>query len=108
MFKIISNIKITLRKYIFTWGEVKVEIGNVIFIPKLIWLMGKKNICNSSSPPLANIVLFGLPHSNLLSTICNNPDPPLVDIVLFGLSLSGLPSRRFPHPYKWWFVLLSN
>ena len=45
--------------------------------------------------------------------ICNDPDPPLVDIVLFGLSLSNFPSRlwnastrgRFPHSYKWWFVL---
>ena len=39
-------------------------------------------------------------------TICNDPDPPLADIVLFGLSLEG--KGRFPHPYKWWFVLLPN
>ena len=28
-------------------------------------------------------------------TICNSPSPPLVDIVLFGLSLSDFPSRFF-------------
>ena len=47
---------------------------------------------------------------------CNGPSPPLADIVLFGLSLSGFLSRflnvsakeRFPHPYKGCFVLLPN
>ena len=49
-------------------------------------------------------------------TICNGPSPPLTNIVLFGLSLSGFSSRlyntsareRFPHPYKGCFVLLPN
>ena len=47
-------------------------------------------------------------------TICNGSDPPRADIVLFGLSLSGFPlplyslEGRFPHSYKWWFVLLPN
>ena len=48
--------------------------------------------------------------------ICNNQSPPLEDIVLFGLFLSGFPSRflkrfareRFPHPYEECFVLLPN
>ena len=45
--------------------------------------------------------------------ICNCPSPPLVDIVLFGLSHPSFRSKflkhvcweRFPHPYKWCFVL---
>ena len=49
-------------------------------------------------------------------TICNGPSPPLADIILFGLSLSGFSSsfenayarERVPHPYKECFVLLSN
>ena len=53
-------------------------------------------------------------------TICNAPSPPLADIVLFGLSLSSFPSRFFKifktrligrgfHTlYKECFVLLSN
>ena len=40
----------------------------------------------------------------------NNPDPPLTVVVLLGLSLSGFTiyRGRFPHPYKWWFVLLHS
>ena len=47
--------------------------------------------------------------------MCKSPSPPLADIVLFGLYLSGFPSRFlkhvwewFPHPYKECFILLSN
>ena len=32
-------------------------------------------------------------------TICNSPSPPLADIILFGLSLSSF-RKRFPHPVK--------
>ena len=83
-------------------------------------------------PPLRPSVLTGtLPRVHLLRSlasslthhlvsdsdiICNGPSPPLVDIVLFGLSLSDLPlsfqnafvRKRFSHPYKGCFVLLSN
>ena len=48
--------------------------------------------------------------------LCNGSSTPLADIVLFGFSLSGFPSRfltvsvgeRFSHPYKGCFVLLLN
>ena len=43
---------------------------------------------------------------------CNGLSPPLADIVIFRLSFKVFKKRllreRFPHPYKWCFVLLPN
>ena len=41
----------------------------------------------------------------------NGPSPPLADIVLFGLSFRVFPPsarERFPHPYKGCFILVPN
>ena len=61
-----------------------------------------------STPFGASNVCFG--------TICNSSSLPLADMVIFGFFLSGFPSKvynasageRFSHPYKKCFVLLSN
>ena len=43
--------------------------------------------------PLGASVLASTPSVSGSNTICNSSSPPLADIVLFGLSLLGFPSR---------------
>ena len=63
-------------------------------------------------PPSGLSVLFGTRLVSSSDTTCNSSNPPLANIVLFGLSFLDFSSRfekvfakeRFPRPYKECFV----
>ena len=70
----------------------------------------------TSTPLMSTLLWSSLAHRPMSGsdTICNNSSPPLADIVLFGLSLKVFKTcqlgcrERFPHPYKLCFILLHN